>query len=190
MSSSTESQTVESCLDSCASQGYTYGGTEFGVQCFCGSSLASGSSQAANQDCTQPCSGNSSEICGDGDRLSLYSLTDEAGSGSSLPSGWTSAGCYYDNSARILRGSLTQQEGMTPEICIGICAAESYTIAATEYGSQCLCDSTFHVQGGAGVVANDGGCDMPCSGAPNSNETCGGDWHANVYVSPNAPSLG
>lgn len=64
--------TVEFCVRGCASQGYTYAGLEFGDECYCGTSIDNNQTSAAPADCNMPCSGDSTEICGARDRLSLY----------------------------------------------------------------------------------------------------------------------
>ncbi|KAH6671970.1 WSC domain-containing protein [Halenospora varia] len=60
------------CAAECA--GSEYMGTQWSVECWCGSSLGAGSSPAPSTDCSNVCSGNPSEICGGPRRLSLYRL--------------------------------------------------------------------------------------------------------------------
>lgn len=64
--------TVESCIQECESQGYLYAGMEYSSQCFCGNSIPSSVTPTAFGQCNMPCAGNSSEICGGGNLLSLY----------------------------------------------------------------------------------------------------------------------
>ncbi|KAG0645262.1 WSC domain-containing [Hyphodiscus hymeniophilus] len=115
-----DTMTLESCASDCA--GYTYFGTEYGRECYCGNSFSAGSTVAPKSDCSSTCGGNSKEICGAGNRLSVYKKG--AGSGTStttgkgatttpvtpptqpagpgpqktgLPSGWVYSGCLQDN---------------------------------------------------------------------------------------------
>jgi len=67
------SMTLEACATFCA--GYTYFGTEYARECFCGNTLPADLVQAASSDCSMTCTGNSLQFCGNGDRLSLYQLT-------------------------------------------------------------------------------------------------------------------
>ncbi|KAL7931905.1 WSC domain-containing protein [Trichoderma chlorosporum] len=68
-----DSMTLESCADFC--KGFTYFGTEYGRECYCGNVLKEGSQNATNQgDCSFLCAGNSQEFCGAGSRLELYKL--------------------------------------------------------------------------------------------------------------------
>lgn len=62
--------TLEACANFC--QGYTYFGTEYASECYCGNVFGAGSVEANVQDCSMPCAGNSSEYCGAGNRLSVY----------------------------------------------------------------------------------------------------------------------
>lgn len=62
--------TVEKCATFC--KGYTYFGTEYGVECYCGNAFANPTSTASEGDCSFLCGGSTAELCGAGDRLSLY----------------------------------------------------------------------------------------------------------------------
>jgi len=114
-----DTMTLESCASDCA--GYTYFGTEYGRECYCGNSFSAGSVVAPASDCSFACAGNSKEICGAGNRLSVYKAGTSSGTstlqgrGSStstqvatgpptpgpqktgLPTGWVYSGCLQDN---------------------------------------------------------------------------------------------
>lgn len=66
-----QSMTPQSCMDVCGQGGFSYGGVEFADQCFCGNTIIvqQGSGvQVNNSECATACAGNSSEVCGGGDR--------------------------------------------------------------------------------------------------------------------------
>ncbi|KAK3360011.1 hypothetical protein B0T25DRAFT_621313 [Lasiosphaeria hispida] len=67
-----DSMTLESCAAYC--NAYTYFGTEYGRECYCGNSLSSGSAPAPEDDCSVICAGNVFEYCGGGNRLELYKV--------------------------------------------------------------------------------------------------------------------
>jgi WSC domain len=71
---------LEGCSTSC--QGYKLFGTEYGQECYCGNGILSSATQKPDSDCNMACTGNSSEYCGNGNRLSLYFLND---TGSAIP---------------------------------------------------------------------------------------------------------
>jgi hypothetical protein len=92
--------TQQSCVEACANAGYTIAGMEYSVQCFCDNDIYNGGALAADQsDCDDTCSGDSSEICGGGDRMTIYSkgtpqiYAAPAAQTSGLPANWKYEGC-------------------------------------------------------------------------------------------------
>ena len=71
---STDSMTVESCVQKCNNAGYTIAGLEWGRECWCGKTIAAKGNPRAGVvgDCSKPCTGNSNQKCGNGGALSLY----------------------------------------------------------------------------------------------------------------------
>lgn len=64
--------TVEKRQAACQENGYIYAGMEFRTRCFCGNTNDNGGAPASG--CGTPCAGDSSEICGGSNALSLYYL--------------------------------------------------------------------------------------------------------------------
>ncbi|RYP09040.1 hypothetical protein DL764_001536 [Monosporascus ibericus] len=66
-------------LDSCASfcDGFALFGTEYGRECYCSDVLSEGSEEKDAGECRMVCAGNNKQLCGAGDRLSLYGIFDE-----------------------------------------------------------------------------------------------------------------
>ncbi|KAH7329732.1 peptidase S8/S53 domain-containing protein [Stachybotrys elegans] len=63
--------TVKECVDFAKSGGWKFAGVEFGSQCFVGDQLVD--SQKANDgDCNQACAGDPTEVCGQGNRITIY----------------------------------------------------------------------------------------------------------------------
>ena len=92
--------TQQSCVEACANAGYTIAGMEYSVQCFCDNDIYNGGALAADQsDCDDACSGDSAEICGGGDRMTVYSkgapqiYAAPAAQTSGLPPNWEYKGC-------------------------------------------------------------------------------------------------
>lgn len=65
-----DDMTNEVCANWC--KGYTYFGTEYGRECYCGNALATSSTVAPASDCKMLCAGSNLEYCGSGNRLSVY----------------------------------------------------------------------------------------------------------------------
>ncbi|KAJ5131970.1 hypothetical protein N7448_006128 [Penicillium atrosanguineum] len=61
---------VEKCQGVCQDNGYIYAGMEYGSQCFCGNTIDNGATLTSG--CGTVCSGNSGEICGGSNSLSMY----------------------------------------------------------------------------------------------------------------------
>ncbi|KAF2773646.1 WSC-domain-containing protein [Teratosphaeria nubilosa] len=70
---------TSSCLKFCASA--QYAGLEYGRECYCGAYLSSLSTKLNESRCVYACDGNSSEVCGGADALTLYNLTSSAKTG-------------------------------------------------------------------------------------------------------------
>ena len=74
---------------------------EYSTQCFCGNQIILGGAPAASaSDCSSTCGGNSGEICGGGNRMSIYAtgtltvVQPPATQTTNLPGSWTYQGCY------------------------------------------------------------------------------------------------
>lgn len=177
--------TVEKCLDACHSSGYAFAGLEWSQECFCGPTLPP--TPATDGRCDMPCQADSSEICGGGLGLTVYEYS---GSLPSPPSNlatyktWTYDNCYVDSIwNRALPNGRSVSGPMTIEKCLDACSDSGYQYAGLEYAGECYCGSAQPNQ-----VANDGRCDMACSGNP--SQLCGGGNGLSVYhssSSANAP---
>ena len=81
----------ELCGQFCMELGYSMFGTEWSQQCFCGNYLESGSVKEPETDCNMQCSGNGKELCGAGNRLSVWNATTSAATSSVVSSSSLSA---------------------------------------------------------------------------------------------------
>ncbi|KAK3373842.1 hypothetical protein B0T24DRAFT_529707 [Lasiosphaeria ovina] len=177
--------TLEACAASCT--GYTYFGTEYGRECYCGMSPAAGSVPAILGDCSMTCSGNPLEYCGAGNRLELYKLASAVSSTSSSAtsstlgikptvSPFTFVGCWTEGTgARALSAkSYESAAAMTLESCAAFCAG--YRYFGAEYASQCFCGNALHP---TSSNASLGDCSMACTG--NQYEYCGAGNRLELY---------
>jgi hypothetical protein len=62
------------CVTHCKNNGWTIAGTEYARQCFCGNSVH-GAKKIAESNCNMACNGDSKDICGGPNALSVYSVT-------------------------------------------------------------------------------------------------------------------
>ncbi|KAI1203068.1 WSC domain-containing protein [Nemania serpens] len=190
-----DDMTLDSCLDFCSSKGSVFFGTEYGRECYCGSTLQRGSVSAPASDCSQLCGGDPLQYCGNGNRLSVYLLngTDTSPAPSetptpsgtptpvptSFPDGWTARGCWQDGpNGRIMPTySAPDNDELTPQSCAGLCDSLGYIISGTEYYRQCFCSNAIYNGGVKGT--DDTNCNTPCSG--DSDVNCGGAGYLTIY---------
>lgn len=99
---SNSKMTIEMCGSYCS--GYTYWGVEYGQECYCGNTLLNGSQNKTLSSCSFTCPGNSTELCGAGNRLQMYSLT---------PSSSTSSSSTSSTSSASITSSATSSTGTT-----------------------------------------------------------------------------
>ncbi|KAK0657827.1 WSC domain-containing protein, partial [Cercophora newfieldiana] len=164
--------TLEKCSSECKE--YAFFGVEYGTQCFCGTELEVSARRKPQYECAMRCGGNPNEICGDGDRLSVY------GNGATTPvkspeqaGGFKFAGCWSDSvAARSLYGEVLRDGEMTVEMCARFCKGSKYM--GLEYGSQCFCGDHL---GGHAVGKDE--CSYLCEG--NKKEFCGGSARLSLY---------
>lgn len=154
--------TIQSCITACVSAGYSIAGLEFSTQCFCDNFLYNGAALATNQaDCNMPCSGNSAEVCGAGNRLSIYShgtpkvFQPPAAQTAGLPANWVYKGCLQDNipsnedANEILPTFpylVWDNKNNTAPACIEQCQLFGFNAAGVEFGSQCFCGDVENIQ--------------------------------------------
>jgi WSC domain len=149
----------------------------------CGNTISNGGGPAPNgiSDCNMPCTGNSSEFCGAGERLDMY---EQVGGPSTelqhVPSvgAYTWQGCYTDaiTSRALTANTLVNYGTMTVEICAAFCAG--YTYFGVEYAGECYCGN---VLAGGSVLSTTTSCNMLCDG--NQLEYCGGPNRLDFYSS-------
>ncbi|KAK4227293.1 WSC-domain-containing protein [Podospora fimiseda] len=168
--------TAERCATACS--GFKYFGLEYGKECYCGDSLNEGSVEAAAEDCSFECPGDSAQTCGAGNRLTLYTRSDdEAPPGPTLPTTYRALGCHSEpTGTRALIAKMERAEDMTVSKCADICHTSGYPVFGLEYYNECYCGNGLTPGTAAAPEAE---CSFPCAG--NSNEMCGGDWRINVY---------
>ncbi|KAH8655081.1 WSC domain-containing protein [Tricladium varicosporioides] len=182
-----DSMTIDMCAASCS--GYKYFGLEYYRECYCGDEFSDGSVELAATDCTFPCMGDQTEVCGGGSKLSIYSF-DSISNPSSASSTSTSAptstpssaslyvanGCRTEGTnGRALASASYFDDAMTVEKCEAIC--EGYTYFGLEYGRECYCGNLFGT-GSVATLASE--CSMTCPG--NRAQMCGAGDRLSLYV--------
>ncbi len=142
--------TIESCIAYCGGKGFPYAGVEYSVECYCGTTLAAGTSKVADTDCSMACSGAPGEPCGAGSRLSLFHTNTITGpSPNPGVNGFTYLGCYSEGTTgrALTYGAGLPGASLTVAACTAACHAANYILAGVEYGGECcmLCPRNTRV---------------------------------------------
>ncbi|KAH8592518.1 WSC domain-containing protein [Bisporella sp. PMI_857] len=174
--------TLEKCAVACSS--FNVFGVEYGRECWCGNALNSGSLMAPENDCNFSCPGNSSQICGAGNRLNVYtkpssqptSTTSTAPAPTSTStSQYEALGCYTEGTkGHALDSAIYYDDAMTIDKCEAVCSA--YTYFGVEYGRECYCGNTLG-EGSGPTQASE--CSFTCPG--NSAQFCGAGSRLSLY---------
>ena len=178
--------TVESCVATCIGLGYGIAGMEYGVQCFCDSFTRNQAALTTNDQCNMACAGNSSEFCGAGNRVSVYSnatlqaYQPPAVQKTGLPGSWTYQGCLYDDAVtRTFPYQIEFQNNNTATACLSLCSQYGYGAGGMEYGEQCFCGDQAQVIAAGSKFMPETDCAMPCTG--NSSYLCGAGNRISFY---------
>lgn len=102
------------------------------------------------------CAGNANELCGAGNRLSVYSNSTAditvyavpSTQTTGLPTNWQYAGCLRDDApggVRALQYQLTLGNNNTANNCISQCSAFGFAYGGMEYGDECYVSPQLHV---------------------------------------------
>jgi hypothetical protein len=135
--------TVESCVQACAGLGYSIAGMEYFTQCYCGNAMINQAVTAPEADCNTACGGNAAEMCGGGDRMSIYSnettlkITPVPKVQATYGS-WNYTGCLIDNAVtRTFPYQIEMLTNNTAENCLSQCQKFGYPAGGMEYAEQC-----------------------------------------------------
>jgi hypothetical protein len=185
-----QTNTVEGCVNTCAGLGYTIAGMEFSTQCYCDNFVYNGAAPTAETDCNMPCSGNSKEMCGAGNRLSLYNIGNltvykaPTPQTTGIPGNWTYQGCYSDNVGNPQQRALFWQIILTTNNsapnCLGLCAKYGYMSGGMEYGDECYCGDAETLAASGSTQQPESDCNTACPGDPNT--LCGSGNRLTYYT--------
>ncbi|KAF7291128.1 hypothetical protein MIND_01256000 [Mycena indigotica] len=149
--------TLEACTSACFTAGYPFAGSEFADECYCGTAINANAGPKPTTDCGMLCAGNSQELCGGPNRLSMYNYTavdrptgpiggggggggNNGGGGTpvfpvtNLPKPWSYVGCFVDNAhGRIVQNQLPDSSNLTIESCVSSCSSLGFSVAAAEF---------------------------------------------------------
>lgn len=163
------STSLETCAAVCA--GYTYFGTEYSNECYCGNTInvesgsgVSGKNQTGG--CTMVCAGDAEEYCGGSGRLSMYALngtavttvtsatassTSSSGSATSSPSSSSSSFLSSTSTATTVVTSTSSTTAASPTVSLS-CPDSNGTVYTALNGVTFMLECYLDRNGGDFVV--------------------------------------
>ena len=158
--------TVEMCLSACGGKGFDYSGLQWQIECYCGNEPVNGFQWAWFDKCHDRCAGNSNQICGGSNAISVYST----------PKTNINGLCVFDfpYPRRILSDlSIIGKNNMTIENCSEIC--KNYEYFGLQNGDECHCGN----KATQFMPTYPSSCNERCTG--DSTQICGGNWRLTVH---------
>ena len=152
--------TIENCISTCVGLGYTVAGLEYSQQCFCDNFARNGASLTTDSSCAMTCSGDTTEICGGPNLMSIYSsgalqvYQPPTAQKTGLPGSWTYVGCLIDQTPdHTLPYQILNTANNSATSCLKQCSDYGYTSGGMEYGDECYCgDASDVVAAGLGYA--------------------------------------
>ncbi|KAJ4244397.1 hypothetical protein NW762_014525 [Fusarium torreyae] len=180
--------TNEKCVAFCQAGGYSYAGTEYSQECYCGNDFSNGGYNTTDiSQCSMQCKGNIFSYCGAGNRLSVWKIKQAdqpAGPITALNGAALWSGCYTDGGpgGRTLPSAVFTGASVSLDTCFSFCNKLNYPLFGMEYGRECYCGYAPKTQA---TLAPDGDCRMPCAG--DSTQKCGAGnrisiWNNTLYT--------
>ncbi|KAF7903668.1 uncharacterized protein EAF01_006717 [Botrytis porri] len=186
--------TVESCIQNCITAGYSIAGMEYYTQCYCDSAIINlGALASSDSQCNTPCGGNANQMCGGGDRMSIYSNQTSLVvrqlpviQNTSLPGNWKYKGCLKDDAVnRVFPYQIALTNNNTATNCLSLCSEFGYGAGGMEYSNQCFCGDVQDVINHKAAIVDDSQCVMLCTG--NRDTYCGGPSLITYYTWTGTP---
>eukprot|EP00903_Cladosiphon_okamuranus_P020285 g18615.t1 len=207
-----ETMSAERCFDICteADGDYKYFGTEWGIECFCDTTLEDNLNLEYG-GCDMPCADpdvdgtgvedSDREKCGGYKALSVYKIgaagpaptppltaAPNAAPTADLAGAYDEIGCFADDQPGLdgkevrIMGDKTTSNDMNAEVCFGLCNDGTNTHFGTQYGKECWCVYDPELQSITQFADVVKPCDMRCVGNPeHDDERCGGYDAMTVY---------
>lgn len=139
-STSSSNMTVAACATYCS--GYAYFGVEYSSQCYCGNTIAAGTTQdATDATCNMACAGDATEQCGGAGRMNLYENSANGGVQTSLATTYVAAATSTSSSA-VATSSAAAASTTSSVVASSTSSASSSSSAATVSSSSTAAATT------------------------------------------------
>ncbi|KAH6893527.1 hypothetical protein B0T10DRAFT_592516 [Thelonectria olida] len=172
---------VDTCAAFCRQNSYPLFGMEYSSECYCGYQPKTQSRLVSDGDCRMPCAGNSTQICGAGNRISIWNTTLAPAirvGGTSNKAKQTYMGCWTEGKGALaMSSSKTSDKAMTIDMCSAYCRGKGFAYMGVENGQDCYCNNNGPENGSTKVEETK--CNVICKG--NQFQNCGGSNKLNVF---------
>ncbi|CAG5127653.1 unnamed protein product [Candidula unifasciata] len=155
------STTVNACISKCWDHRQRFAVLLNGDQCWC-INIIRGLTEIEEAQCSTPCNGNRSQVCGGGNRYSIYytGYIEEPQYTHLTHKDINTAfqGCYINNNYRDKCTVEIATQRMSVPMCMDLCECSSYQYASVSKKSRCCCDANMTLYRQAGL----GSCRIKC----------------------------
>ncbi|RVD85560.1 uncharacterized protein DFL_003880 [Arthrobotrys flagrans] len=193
----------EACIEACYAAGWTFAGTQYHSECWCGNDVPTEIS--LERDCNFGCSLTEFQMCGGngyfggGAFISLFARSDKYVPGQqptgtttststtptpthtgnpSIYNGYVHQGCWSQpGGPRALANLIAANSSMYIEMCIDAAIQKGYTYCGVEYGQECWGGTTIRAESEELSIDQ---CSFDCPGSP--SEKCGAGSKFNLYI--------
>ncbi|KXJ97564.1 WSC domain-domain-containing protein [Microdochium bolleyi] len=176
-----ETGTPQKCQALCKGNGFRMSGLGYYGECYCGNSIRN--DKLSEDKCVFKCNGDSNQICGGDDAVSIYTDPTFNPISSVSVSDYQYVGCWTDDAQAPLGKAVFYKQdqldgdSLTNEKCLATCLAGGYPYAGTEWSRECYCGVTV---GDGTALTDESQCSKKCTG--DDSQTCGGDARLSLYV--------
>lgn len=182
-----DSNTAETCINSCAAGGYTFSGMIYRRECWCGMALPLYRGNEA--DCNYRCAGDDQHACGgngEAGTLKMISLFADSSKWDGTTQGppltmtkqsgdYGFVGCYAEsNNIKTFNVKRQVSNVNTVDSCRKFC--QGSTLFGLQYAQECYCGSTIAA---SSKLTTEDQCSFTCKG--NNSQYCGGSSRMQVY---------
>ena len=114
-----DDMTIEKCLSICRSKGHPFSGLEWSYECHCGHAPEEGFEWAWSDKCDDKCAGDSNQICGGSEAISIWTTPPQQFHGYCIHD-------YPENRRALDEYSITGLDNLTIENCYNICEGMNF----------------------------------------------------------------
>jgi hypothetical protein len=164
----TTNNTNDECTSACFAQGWTFAGTQYHQECWCGNAIPYAFD--VESSCNYPCTGGLGSCGGNvnGLRMSLFADSSKFNGNTTSPAlqipqsykAYNYVGCYAETNGKALSARGTTSNNMSVAYCGDFCSPLGFNYFGLENGQECYCGNSFLA---SATLTQDSQCSMSCA---------------------------